>query len=343
MGWRGTTGCVLVLMLSSTAPAFAQVDDATRAAARTLGSAGVAAYQKNDFKGASDKLERAYQVLQAPSLGLWSARALVKTGKLVEGAQRYLDVTRLSVTTGDPTVQKRAQADARTELAALTPRIPTVIVQLEGADKSAVELKIDGTPLSSALVGESRPINPGSHEITGTRGDERVQTSVTLEDGQQQVALLKFSSASSAAAGAPAASGTSAAGSEAAPLTPPDATASSSGSHTLAWTALGVGAAGVVAGAVTGALVLGKKSSLENKDDCRGSQCLGSESSAVSSYNSLRTVSTVCFVAGGVLAATGVVLFVAGPKHSESASREPSGAQVSLRLGLGSAALGGSF
>ncbi|HEY4159182.1 MAG TPA: tetratricopeptide repeat protein, partial [Polyangiaceae bacterium] len=65
------------------------VDDATRSAARNLASAGVQAYQANDYPAARDKLERAYQVLRAPSLGLWSARALVKVGALVEAGERY--------------------------------------------------------------------------------------------------------------------------------------------------------------------------------------------------------------------------------------------------------------
>src|SRR5882724_10278109 len=74
-------------------PAHAQdIDDATRAAARKLGTAGVESYQSGQFQVASEKLEKAYRMLQVPSLGLWSARALVKLGHLVEAQERYVKV-----------------------------------------------------------------------------------------------------------------------------------------------------------------------------------------------------------------------------------------------------------
>jgi len=66
-----------------------------RALRRRLGNAGVEAFQAGEFADASAKLERAYRVIQAPSLGLWLARALVQLGKLVEAQERYVAVGRL--------------------------------------------------------------------------------------------------------------------------------------------------------------------------------------------------------------------------------------------------------
>src|SRR6187402_1280765 len=71
------------------------VDSATRGAARQLGYEGIQDYQREDYRAATDKLERAYKMLKAPSLALWSARALEKSGKFVEAAERYLEATRL--------------------------------------------------------------------------------------------------------------------------------------------------------------------------------------------------------------------------------------------------------
>jgi hypothetical protein len=141
---------VLLLLLSGRALAQ-EVDGAARAAARKLGYAGVEAYQANEYKEALDKLDKAYRVLKAPSLGLWSARALLANGRLVEASERYLEVTRLSVDSGERAVQERAKADARKELDALTPRIPSVVIRLEGAFASDVTLTIDGVAVSSAL------------------------------------------------------------------------------------------------------------------------------------------------------------------------------------------------
>ncbi len=339
MGLRALGWSVLVCGLLGVASAGAQqpVDAGTRAAARSLGSAGVAAYQANDFKTATDKLERAYQVLQVPSLGLWSARALVKTGKLLEGAQRYVDVTRLSVSNGDAQVQKQAVSDAQKELAELTPRIPGIVVKVKGVDATTLKITIDGVQLSAALVGESRPVNPGPHHIVAATDAEQAETDVTVVEAEQKVVTLKFKGVPGAVV-APV--------NAAAPSAPPAESASKSGlSRTLGWTAVGVGGAGIVVGAVTGILVLSKKSSIEKRDDCRGSVCLTTESGDANSYNSLRSVSTIAFVAGGVLAGTGVVLLLTAPKSSESALAHPPPrvGSLALQLGFGSAALAGSF
>jgi hypothetical protein len=101
------------------------VDDAARGAARTLGYDGVKAYNAGDYAVADQKLEKAYRVVKVPSLGLWSARALVKLGRLVEASERYREVTQLEVSGGEQAVQKQAQADAQSELDSLTPRIPS--------------------------------------------------------------------------------------------------------------------------------------------------------------------------------------------------------------------------
>ena len=344
MGLRALGLSVVVSSFLSVASANAQqpVDAGTRAAARTLGSAGVAAYQANDFKTASDKLERAYQVLQVPSLGLWSARALAKTGKLVEAAQRYVDVTRLSVSNGDAQVQRQAVSDAQKELGELTPRIPGIIVKVKGVNASTLKITIDEIELSAALVGESRPVNPGPHHIIAATDAEKAEADVSVVEAEQKVVTLKFKGTP----GAAVAPGASVPGTAPEPAPGASASTSKSGlSRTLGWTAVGVGGAGVILGAVTGAMVLSKKSSLESRDTCRGATCLNSDSNDVNSYNSLRTVSTVAFVAGGVLAGTGLVLLLAAPKSTESALAQPTprAGGLVLRVGLGSAVLGGSF
>src|ERR1700712_2816842 len=95
-------------LLGAPAPVLARSPvDASRSAARETASAGVAAFQRNDFAIASEKLEKAYRLLKVPSFGLWSARALVKTGHLVQAAERYHEVVQLGLSEGDLTVQKQ--------------------------------------------------------------------------------------------------------------------------------------------------------------------------------------------------------------------------------------------
>lgn len=66
---KGRLGGWSLLLASSllASPALAQ-DDATRAAARALGTEGVEAYQNRDYATAVEKLKQAYSVLHVPSL-----------------------------------------------------------------------------------------------------------------------------------------------------------------------------------------------------------------------------------------------------------------------------------
>ena len=336
-------GCSMVLCATLCASAgLAQGSDATaRAAARKLGNAGIDAYQASDFKGAADKLDKAYKVLQAPSLGLWSARAFVKNGRLVEASERYLEVTRLDISSGDKGVQQQSKLDAQKELDELGPRIPSLVVKLEGATPDQVALTIDGLAVKSALFGEATPIDPGAHKVEGVRGNEKVASDVTLVEGKEETVLLRFDpNASVPAAPVATTSGTAPGANQAssgATSTPPDAPAQAPAQGTssplpvLGWIGIAVGGAGIVAGGITGAMAIEKKADLTASGECEGG-C--KQTGRYENFTTLKTVSTVCFIAGGVLAVTGIVLVVVAPSKTTT---------VSLRVAPGEATVGGSF
>jgi hypothetical protein len=311
-------------MLVATSALAQPVDDATRGAARQLGDEGVAAFQSGDFQTASAKLEKAYAVWRAPTIGLWSARALVNLGKLVEGKERYLDVTTLAVADADAAAQEEAKRTARAELDALAPRIPNLVVVLEGAQPNEVTVHVDGVPLPAALVGEKRPTNPGRHEVTGQKGSERASSVVDLREGVVQIAALRFGAAAGPVAVAP----------PPAPAEEPPQ-ASSRGRRALTWVTLGLGGVGLATGTVTGLIVLATENEFEESESCRGTECLPNELERVKAYNNLRGVSTVSLIAGGVLTATGIVLLVT--------EKRPSAPSTALVVGPGSATIRGRF
>ena len=169
-------------------------DDPSRAEARKIGYAGVEAYQAGDFATAHDRLETAFQMLRVPSLGLWSARALAKLGKLVEAEARYLEVIRLPTSVGDEAIQEQARQDARNERAELARRIPSVLVRIEGAPAAEVAVTIDGAPLTGSAVGESHLVNPGRHRIEGVRATARASAEVVAAEGEQKEGRLALRS-----------------------------------------------------------------------------------------------------------------------------------------------------
>lgn len=319
-GPRGNGVGVLVvaslLALTLAPPAYAQpIDDASRTAARALGNSGVEAYQAGNYKDASERLEKSYAIARVPSLGLWSARALRQLGLLVESANRYLETASLQIPEGDYEIQKQAQVDAKKELDALRPIIPALMIEIKGAQPAEVNVTVDGVPLAGSLLGEPRLVNPGLHKVEGTHGSVKKEANVMIGEGQKAPAVLDFGPSPAAGSGAAAEE------------------EGSSTQSTLGVVALAAGGAGIVVGAITGGMALSKKNTIDSSPACENDRC--SDKSLVDSYNTLRTVSTVGFIVGGVLAAAGVTLLL-----TSGSSEKP---QAGLLIGPGSVSLRGSF
>ena len=322
-------GVVFAALLAMSATSLAQ-SDTTRAAARDLGVEGVEAYQAGRYDEANDKLNRAFDILRVPSLGLWSARALVKVGKLVEASERYLNATRLDATKGDGAVQKRAQADAAKEQEALGPRIPALTLSIVGTVKSPL-VTLDGTPVQPALFGVRQPSDPGKHQIEARDGNRVVRREVTLEESQRLAVALDFANATVEGPVEPPAAVT--APPVVAPISEPPADRASTGVPAGVWVGVAVAGAGLITGGVSAGLAVKKKSDLGCPDD----HCAPSQSSDVHSVNQLRTVSTIGFIVGGVGAGTAAVFWFARPKEAAQTG------WVSPWVGIAAAGVRGAF
>jgi hypothetical protein len=256
---------------------------------------------------ASEQLERAYAVLRVPSIGLWSARALARNGKLVEASERYLELARLELGEGDQKVQQRALEDAAQELAELSKRVPSITIAVEGAKANEVTLGLDGAALSSAIVNEARPVNPGRHVVTGSRGSEQVQTAMQVKEGDHAQTSLAFH----AAVGAPVA--TRVESPKAVPETRPEPTLAGSSSWNAGkTTAVALGVLGV-AGGIVAAIELSKFQARQSQADILCHKTCGEPSHSVAKSlldESLRdrslaivagAVGGACILAGGIL------------------------------------------
>lgn len=311
-------GAGLLLLLG--AHALAQpADSSTRTEARTLGLSGVEAYQAGRYDAASEKLEKAYALINVPSIGLWSARALAKRGLLVEAANRYFEVASLQVPQGDAVVQRQAQVDAQAELEQLRLQIPRLVIHVTGADASDLALSIDGQPVPASALGKPRLVNPGTHQVLARVAAAEKSATVELLSGKEGSVTLDFSEPHTQP-------GTS-------PTQPPprgDAgTSSGSAQRTIGWVTLIAGGAGLALGGVTGGLALGKRSSLKDSG-CSDTRCPYDKQDEVKSLNTLRVVSSVGFIAGGVLAVSGVTLLLSAPSSEHQVTATRGGSSVSL-------------
>ena len=323
------------LLLSRGAAAQA-VDDKTRNAARSLAEQGRDVYDKGDFERARDLFHRAYALVPAPTIALYEGRSLAKLGRLVQAQEAYLRAVRTPLSADSPEPFRKAVHEAEGEETALEPRIPKVTLSMAGPGAQGPELAVtvDGEPTKAELLGVEMPINPGPHVVlAAAKGGEQTRVAFSIDERERKSVEVNVGPAKLVVA------------SPAAPAHPPDPPAPDKPVQTraswqkpAAFVAGGVGVAGLATGIIAGSMSASRYS--DAKSECPNHTCVEGSPGAdkLDSFRSLRTVSTIGYIVGGVGLAAGVTLFVLAPsEHTESA------ASAGLWLGPNGAGVMGAF
>ncbi|MBL8740501.1 MAG: hypothetical protein JNK04_05385 [Myxococcales bacterium] len=153
-------------------------------------------------------------------------------------------------------------------------------------------LSIDGQAVT-AKDGLLR-CNPGTHLLEARAGERHASVQVEARERQRVEATITLEPTSDR----PEAPPEKARGAERGPLAPGIAL-------------IATGGAGLLAGAITGGIALAMKEDIGSR--CDGNACLASDAEDGATMDRLATASTVCFIVGGALAATGVVLTIVRP------------------------------
>ncbi|MGC4068548.1 MAG: tetratricopeptide repeat protein [Polyangiaceae bacterium] len=341
--WVGAVGLITMVVAMGTVSGRAwALTDSDKEAIRALSNEAAADFDAGRYDLAREKFARAYALAKVPRLAVWEARAAERLGRLVSAYELYRQAIRLErneLWIGD--VQEQAQRDAERELQALVPRLAKVTIVVEGAEPSQVEVKIDGESVPNALLGVARFVDPGAREIVGIHRGETLRRAATIVEGGQARVVLAFNPSGPAVSSQPVTTTGQNQSSAAKPVASASAdSGSQSGDsqRTWGWIGLGVGAAGVLTGAITGVIVASKYGEL--KSDCPERTCSDAESSRLDSYRSMRTVSTVGFIVGGVGTAVGLTLVLTSPTPSVP-KRDAS--QLRLRVAPNAALIEGVF
>jgi hypothetical protein len=200
---------------------------------------------------------------------------------------------------------------------------------------SRLEVRRDGVALQSAELGSAIPVDPGDHLIEAS-APGRQPWSTTIHVGADaakvSVEIPVLESASAAAPPPPVAPVTTTS-----MASPPVSDRPASDGSAQRVTGLVLGGAGVVGiglGTFFGLRAFDKWA--DAKDACADYpyDCGETGAERRSSASSAGTASTVAFIAGGALLATGIVLYATAPSKSTRAA---------LILGPGSVGLGGKF
>jgi hypothetical protein len=167
--------------------------DEERAAARAMAEKGAAAFQKKDYETSIDLFSRAEALIHSPVHLLFLARSHRALGQLVKAREAYIKITRERLEPSAPKVFFDAQEDASSELEAIEPKLASLTIQLEGAEPSQVDLRVDGEAVPAVLVGVPMPVDPGDHEVTAeAAGVDGQSQSVALKEGQQNEVRFVF-------------------------------------------------------------------------------------------------------------------------------------------------------
>lgn len=345
-----STTSLFCLGILSARPANAASEE-DKAGARAAATQGVKAFEAKKWAQALDLFTRAESLVHSQVHLLYKARALVQLGQLVKANETYLSITREPRPTTASEAVNNADESAVKEQAALESRLANLTVNLDGPGAADATVTMDGMKVSSALVGVGRPADPGQHTLQAASPTSQSDAqTVTLKEGATaNVTLVLKPIPGAIAAAVPPAGATPPVSGATPPMTSGavDVGASSSGGNglrTASYVALGVGAVGLIGGAV---FSLQAKSKYQDGNNlCKGMDPCNLSSADASQRTQLgkdadraKTLGIVGFVVGGIGVAAGTTLFILSTKKES----EPTRAGVHPWIGVGSVGLDGRF
>jgi hypothetical protein len=317
---------------------------ADRATARRLATEGQIALKKGDFDTAADRFERANDLLGAPTFLVRLARARVGQGRLVEAYETYRKVIREGVAADAPEAFRRALAEAKVEVKAVEPRLAWISVNVVGANPDVVEVRLNNAVIPRSALGAQRPVDPGTLQVRATaEGYRTAEAEVQLAEGEhlpaielRMIALPRQQSAIAMGEGDVV-------------MTHDGGEPAFVSQSTLGYLTLGLGGVGLAVGGVTGLLAINARQDLldlcpdrdgrycQVVDDANGTKRAQAEQDK-RDMDLFADTATISFIAGGALAATGLILLITAPDDPA-----PQEAKVRPYVGLGTFGAVGRF
>ena len=307
-----------------------------KAAAQALFDEAMALRKKGSTTEACAKLDESLRLDAAPGTKFYLAECLEQAGKLASAWTLYTEVADAMAASG----QQKREAFARERITALTPRISRLkVIVPDAARVPGLVVRRDGVLLGEAQWGFAVPLDPGQHtvEVTAPKRAPFTKTVDLRTPGATET--IEVPAPSSPVESAPPCA-----------TAPPDPTATTPSSAAApaprspsffgdplvraGLVAGGVGALGLVAGGVLGGLAIAKQNQ-SNRGPCDLARdvCNNEGLSLRADAITAAAGSTIAFVAGGVMLATGVGLVVwpAVRPTSPTVALRPNGVTVEGR------------
>lgn len=266
------------------------------------------------------------------------AECYAKGGKLASAVVRYDEylTTFSRMTPEQQSKQLGREKTALEQRDLLKPDVPLLTVKLEAGAPADTRVLRDDTLLNGPSLGVALPVDPGDHTVSAQTPNGPLTTqTLTIRKGERKEISLKVEVTTTTTMSTTSKTG----GSAAPPARAPSASSRGETQRIVGLALGGVGAAGLLTGAIAGGVTLARKSSVEESCDLGAQTCSTSEGlDELSSARTSGLVSTVGFAAGGALLATGLIVFLTSPS---SRTAETSRDTALPELGFGFDAHGG--
>ncbi len=298
-------------------------DDVARADA--LFNAAKALTDAGNYADACAKFAESKRL--APGLGvtLYLADCYERIGRTASAWTEFLAAEGLARQRND----KRADV-ARQHAQALEPKLDRLtIVLAPTVPQAGLAILRDGVPVTQEELGLAVPVDPGDHAVVVSAPGHASRTLNAHVGPESPTATVRIDSLDDTSATAP--SPTPATAPTTGPTDsaqtgaeqPPSSGDSGKTRRILSFAAMGAGVVGLGVGTVFGFLA---KSKLDSTNNGSSPECDSSDHCTTQGLNdrktaeSFATVSTIGFIAGGVLAAGGVVLFLTAPPPASTST-----------------------
>jgi len=308
----------------------ADVSTENRAAAQALFDEGRSLVKAGRMRDACPKFEESQRLDPGIGTQLNLADCYERTGRTASAWTLYIEV---AVAARQARQDERA-THAATRASALKDKLSHLVIVVPKESRVAgIVVERGSLSVGEAQWGAPMPVDPGTHTVrVSAPGRATWQTTVDVaSDGVTKTVIVPplglAAEAPSKSAVAPA------------PPVETGAERSSSSQKTLAFTAGGLGLAGLTVGAIFGGVALSKK----NDAHCNVNVCASTDQA--NTYDEARkagNVSTIAFAVGGAALAGGVILLLTTPKGSTARGANAS-IQASIAPGSMQLSAGGSW
>ncbi len=315
---RAVAVAVVAAALAASAPASAEPSVADKAAAEGLFEQGRNLMREGKYADACPKFVESQRLDPGVGTLLFLGECYERTGRLASAWATFGEARSAARIAGDS--KRDALAQQRYEkLDALVPRVIVKVNEVPG-----LVVTIGDTPLAKGTWGAPLPVDPGDETLHAHAPGYRDATiALHVERGETKtIEVAPLEKLVAPTDPPPNGNGTTPPHVDPPPI--PEPAPVRPWQRPVGAAVLGVGAAGIVAGAIFGAFAFSTWA--DARDACPANRCSSQDGIDASDRAHLwGNLSTGFFVAGGVLAAAGAVMLFTAPKRHVALALTPRG------------------